>query len=101
MSDPVRPPLPVTEDLPAVPDQSQLSTNAAASDSLPADDGPREPAARVVLPPGFAFQRVLGRGGMGVVYGAHQTALKRDVAIKMILADRSGSESQRARFRSE
>ena len=52
------------------------------------------------MPPCFEYLRTLGRGGMGIVYGARQMALKRDVAIKMIL-DRGASESQIARFQSE
>jgi len=49
--------------------------------------------------PGFKIVQELGRGGMGVVYKAHQTALNRLVAIKMILTD--SEVEDRIRFLAE
>lgn len=50
---------------------------------------------------GFEILEEIGRGGMGVVYKAVQTALKRPVALKMILSALHASEEQIARFRRE
>jgi tetratricopeptide (TPR) repeat protein len=51
--------------------------------------------------PGYEIQRVLGRGGMGVVYLARQVRLDRLVALKMILAGAHAGPHERARFKAE
>ncbi|RLT15201.1 MAG: TAXI family TRAP transporter solute-binding subunit [Planctomycetota bacterium] len=46
----------------------------------------------------YILQRVLGRGGMGVVYLATQTALNREVAVKMIRSGALASDDEVDRF---
>lgn len=49
----------------------------------------------------FELVEEIGRGGMGIVYKAHQSSLDRLVAIKMILAGEYSSSDDQARFRAE
>jgi len=89
-----------------MPDASPFDTSAGSAarprrdpDATLADVGGDAPGAEA--PPGYELVRELGRGGMGVVYLARQTAADRLVALKMVLAGSHAGDVERQRFRTE
>ncbi len=53
------------------------------------------------LPADYGLLATLGKGGMGIVYSAHQASLDRNVAVKMLLPDAAKSVKSRNAFLSE
>jgi serine/threonine protein kinase/tetratricopeptide (TPR) repeat protein len=71
-----------------VPDQLATSASAEAQPCATASVTPASP-------PGFELIEEIGHGGMGVVYRARDTALDRDVAVK-VLSDHYAADSPAA-----
>lgn len=80
--------------------QSQALTPHATTPHLSAS---APPLADLVppVPPGYELLGPLGRGGMGVVWKARQTALGRIVALKVVAAGSAALPEERIRFRLE
>ena len=93
--------VPIARSLPTLaPDPGSASTAPFFPASMPSATEPAGLSA-VPLVPGYTIIRELGRGGMGVVYEAMQTALNRRVALKMVLAGAHAGTENLARFQQE
>ena len=87
----------------ALPNGARFCPTCAAP-AAAAATGPADPL-RAALESSLGFQyrigRLLGRGGMGAVFLAHELALDRDVAIKVLPPDRDHAADALERFRRE
>jgi serine/threonine-protein kinase len=70
-------------------------------DAAPVPNGSDEPDWTGRVLGEFRLMHRLGRGGMGQVYLAEQTSLKRKVALKLLHPDLAGNERSLLRFRAE
>lgn len=92
--------MPLTEHgrpLPTVESGAQTAPALAMPSSSPASPVAAQNNDSLQIP-GYQLRRVLGQGGMGVVYEAADLRLGRTVAIKLLREDRSNDEPFRQRF---
>jgi serine/threonine-protein kinase len=80
-------------------DLDALFPASPAQSACPPAESPEGSALPQV--PGYEVQRVLGRGGVGVVYEARHLRLGRPVALKMLLAGSYAGPDEQARFQRE
>jgi eukaryotic-like serine/threonine-protein kinase len=57
--------------------------------------------AEVMLTAGYELEELIGRGGMAVVFRAHDVRLNRTVALKIVAPEHAADESYKTRFISE
>ncbi len=91
----------VTTDSPTASGSESTCTGLSQRKEPPVEGLAERFTASASAIPGYHIEGILGRGGMGVVYKARHLALKRVVALKMILSGGHAGEGERQRFRAE
>ena len=97
---------PTRQDDTAAPLSDVFAIHGITEDFVPGqrtehEGAPPEEGPVSAVVPHYQIDKVLGRGGMGVVYKAIHLPLKRTVALKMVLAGAHAGPGDLARFRVE
>ncbi len=85
----------------AGPDATVARSATDSAATLAPDATRAEAGGDARAPAGYAIEKELGRGGMGVVYLARSLALQRPCALKMILSGAHTGSAEVERFRTE
>jgi eukaryotic-like serine/threonine-protein kinase len=80
---------------------TECHLDLADAETVPLPIGADAAPVSIVQFPGFELRGEVGRGGMGIVYRAHQLSLHRDVAIKVLPPALASNRSALERFRME
>ena len=78
-----------------------VAAGEVAVRSREAQSRPTAPPKSLAEVPDYELLDIIGEGGMGVVYAAHQSSIARTVAVKMLKPSAKVREEQRDKFISE